>query len=48
MVSGEHGIGWAKRGYLADRLGPLQVALMARVKAAFDSNGILNPHKVCT
>ena len=48
MVSGEHGIGWAKRGYLEDRLGPLQVALMARVKAAFDSNGILNPHKVCT
>ena len=48
MVSGEHGISWAKRGYLEDRLGPLQVALMARVKAAFDSNGILNPHKVCT
>lgn len=48
MVSGEHGIGWAKRGYLEDRLGPLQVALIARVKAAFDSNGILNPHKVCT
>lgn len=48
MVSGEHGIGWAKRSYLEDRLGPVQLALMARIKAAFDPNGILNPHKVCT
>lgn len=45
-VSGEHGIGHAKRGFLAESLGEKQLALMGSIKAAFDPNGILNPGKV--
>ncbi len=47
QVSGEHGIGLAKRSYLKQSLPPEQIALMQRVKRAFDPQGILNPHKVC-
>ena len=46
-VSGEHGIGWAKKQYLASQCGPGELALMRRVKAAFDPLDILNPGKVC-
>ena len=45
-VSGEHGIGWAKKEYLAAHSAPEELALMGRIKAAFDPNGILNPGKV--
>jgi glycolate oxidase len=45
-ISGEHGIGFAKAPYLAIELSPEQIALMKRVKAAFDPNGILNPGKI--
>lgn len=45
-VSGEHGIGHAKRAFLAQSLGETQIRLMRGVKAAFDPNGILNPGKV--
>lgn len=47
QVSGEHGIGLAKRSYLKQSMPPEQIALMQRIKAAFDPQGILNPHKVC-
>lgn len=47
LVSGEHGIGWAKKGYMARQYGPEQIALMEGIKAAFDPNNILNPGKVC-
>ncbi|MCF0135680.1 MAG: FAD-binding oxidoreductase [Lachnospiraceae bacterium] len=46
LVSGEHGIGYAKRDYLADCLGPAQISLMRGIKGAFDPNHILNPDKV--
>ena len=45
-VSGEHGIGHAKRVYLTQSLGDTQMRLMRGVKAVFDPNGILNPGKV--
>ena len=45
-VSGEHGIGHAKRDFLYESLGETQMAIMRGVKAAFDPKGILNPGKV--
>ncbi len=48
LVSGEHGIGYAKRIPLKRQLGEGQLALMRRIKNAFDPNGILNPSKICT
>ncbi len=46
MVSGEHGIGHAKKEFLLESLGPHQVALMQGIKKVFDPKGILNPGKV--
>ena len=46
QVSGEHGIGHAKAGYLRQSVGDTQMALMRGIKAAFDPNGILNPGKL--
>ena len=45
-ISGEHGIGFAKAQYLGLELSPDVMALMERVKHAFDPNGILNPGKL--
>jgi glycolate dehydrogenase FAD-linked subunit len=44
-VSGEHGIGWLKRGQLEHQLGPTGYDLHARVKELFDPKGLLNPGK---
>jgi glycolate oxidase len=45
-ISGEHGIGFAKAQYIGLELAPQEIALMKRVKTAFDPNGILNPGKI--
>ena len=45
-ISGEHGIGFAKAPFLDLELSPETVALMQRVKLAFDPNQILNPGKL--
>ena len=45
-ISGEHGIGFAKAPYLSVELAPEVIALMQRLKAAFDPHGILNPGKI--
>ncbi|MEI2827209.1 MAG: FAD-linked oxidase C-terminal domain-containing protein [Dermatophilaceae bacterium] len=45
-ITGEHGVGAAKRPYLERRLGADQMALLRRLKAAFDPAGILNPGKL--
>ena len=47
LVSGEHGIGFAKKSYLIEQLGETQVSLMNGIKKVFDPNNILNPGKVC-
>ena len=46
LVSGEHGIGFAKREYLFETVGNIQMNLMREIKKAFDPKGILNPKKV--
>ena len=45
-ISGEHGIGFAKQPYIGLELSPDEIALMTRVKAAFDPANILNPGKI--
>ena len=45
-VSGEHGIGYAKKAYMAEELGETQIALMRGIKAVFDPTYILNPDKL--
>jgi glycolate oxidase len=45
-VTGEHGIGSARRAYLPLQRGEDAVAVMRAIKAALDPQGILNPGKV--
>ncbi len=46
MPSGEHGIGLAKRAFLERALDADTLAIMRRIKTAFDPDGILNPGKL--
>ena len=47
LVSGEHGIGYAKKHYMKRQLGDIQIELMNGIKKVFDPNNILNPGKIC-
>jgi len=44
-VTGEHGIGWLKRGQLEPQLGAAAYDLHTRLKRTFDPKGLLNPGK---
>jgi glycolate dehydrogenase FAD-linked subunit len=44
-VSGEHGLGWAKRGQLERQWPPRALELHEQVKRVFDPKGLLNPGK---
>lgn len=46
LVSGEHGIGFAKKAYLAESLEKPALAMMRGIKQVFDPNRILNPGKI--
>jgi D-lactate dehydrogenase len=45
-LSGEHGIGLAKRDWMPRALDPTTLALMRAIKAQFDPFGLLNPGKL--
>ena len=47
-ISGEHGIGLAKRDYLGNNIGEANIELMRSIKRALDPKGILNPGKIFT
>lgn len=46
QVSGEHGIGFAKKPYLMESLPEENIRLMNGIKQVFDPKNILNPRKV--
>src|SRR3954447_22449816 len=45
-ITGEHGVGLVKLAHLERQLGAEHLALLRRIKAAFDPHGILNPGKL--
>jgi glycolate oxidase len=45
-ITGEHGVGRAKKAALPDQLGPDVMTLNRRIKDALDPDGILNPGAV--
>lgn len=45
-VTGEHGIGAARREWLVRQVGPDAVALMGAIKAALDPRNLLNPGRM--
>ncbi|CAN5341902.1 FAD-linked oxidase C-terminal domain-containing protein [soil metagenome] len=44
-ISGEHGVGFVKRNWLAKQLGPRAFELHSSIKRAFDPQNLLNPGK---
>ncbi len=44
-ITGEHGVGLAKKRWIQDALGPVGMEAHLALKSAFDSSGILNPGK---
>ncbi|MGN6167963.1 MAG: FAD-binding oxidoreductase [Solirubrobacteraceae bacterium] len=44
-ISGEHGIGWQKRGRLALQWGPRALELHGEIKRVFDPKNLMNPGK---
>lgn len=45
-ISGEHGVGIGKKGFLIQELGDNTVEMMKTIKIALDPKGLMNPEKV--
>jgi FAD/FMN-containing dehydrogenase len=45
-ISGEHGIGLAKKPFINMELGDLELKIMKKIKGLFDPHNILNPGKI--
>ena len=45
-ITGEHGVGLAKKAFLPAAIGGASLALMKQLKHALDPQGILNPGKI--
>lgn len=45
-ITGEHGVGIAKKPFLPKAVGDLNLEAMKRVRKAFDPKGVLNPGKI--
>jgi glycolate oxidase len=45
-ITGEHGIGATRRGYLSMALDEMQIDLMRQIRQVFDPNHVLNPGKI--
>ena len=45
-ITGEHGVGLAKKGWLRQQMGENSYELMKQVKRAIDPAGLLNPGKI--
>jgi len=45
-ITGEHGVGLAKKKYLPRLVGESGIRVMRGIKQAFDPKGILNPGKI--
>ncbi|HYO47426.1 MAG TPA: FAD-linked oxidase C-terminal domain-containing protein, partial [Gemmatimonadota bacterium] len=45
-ITGEHGVGLAKKRFLARQVGDSSVRFMRQIKAVLDPNHVLNPGKV--
>jgi glycolate oxidase len=45
-ITGEHGVGLAKKAFLREQLGDSSYALLKRVKRALDPDNLLNPGKI--
>ena len=45
-ITGEHGVGLAKKPFLKGAVGELNLEVMKQIKRAFDPKGILNPGQI--
>lgn len=46
-ITGEHGVGVAKKAFLPKLAGDAQMQFLRQLRRVFDPNGILNPGKLC-